>query len=450
MTLQIEGATLASIPRPLGRYPPTRIANYPLSDLALFHHCTMEVTMRYNRTLVILGAVVLLLISAAAQSKPLLSPGDRMVFLGDSITEQRIYTRYVMAYFTMAYPGAKLSFRNAGWGGDTSPGGLRRLQRDVLSLKPKVVSICFGMNDAGYQRFDKGRFDVYMEGMKGLVTEIKRAGAQVVLLTPGCVDGDKNPGIKEFYNDTLADFAKGVKQLARAEQIPVFDINALMLDIQTRAKADDPKFTMIPDSVHPSNPGHAIMAFGLLKALGCEGAPPSLEIDAAAAKASAKGCKVDDIKVSAGAVAFTRTDEALPMVFNPDASVVFKYLPPLEEMCRYQFTVTGLADGNWKLTVDGAEVGTFAAADLASGVDLAGKPGPWQKIGEKVLQDCSEQENTYFLRWRQVSLASVPPKGESAMKAALSGLDKVVDAWESSRIADTKARTWKWSLELAK
>src|SRR3981081_2023952 len=46
--------------------------------------------------------------------------GDRVVFPGDSITEQRLYTTYIEAYALTRHPQWKLSFRNVGWGGDTS------------------------------------------------------------------------------------------------------------------------------------------------------------------------------------------------------------------------------------------------------------------------------------------------------------------------------------------
>src|SRR5580698_1817993 len=46
--------------------------------------------------------------------------GDRVVFLGDSITQQKLYTTYIEAYALTRYPQWKLSFRNTGWGGDTS------------------------------------------------------------------------------------------------------------------------------------------------------------------------------------------------------------------------------------------------------------------------------------------------------------------------------------------
>src|SRR6185312_6563043 len=46
--------------------------------------------------------------------------GDRIVFLGDSITQQKLYTTYIEGYALTRHPQWKLSFRNTGWGGDTS------------------------------------------------------------------------------------------------------------------------------------------------------------------------------------------------------------------------------------------------------------------------------------------------------------------------------------------
>ncbi|MCY2931095.1 MAG: hypothetical protein NTV86_16725 [Planctomycetota bacterium] len=57
-----------------------------------------------------------------------LRPNDRIVFYGDSITEQHLYTNYVESYLATRYPELKLSFFNAGWGGDTVPGGAGREQ----------------------------------------------------------------------------------------------------------------------------------------------------------------------------------------------------------------------------------------------------------------------------------------------------------------------------------
>ena len=82
-----------------------------------------------------------------ANSSFILQANDRIVFLGDSITEQQLYTNYVETYLATRFPERKLTFFSTGWGGDTSPGGARRLERNVLALQPTVVTICDGMND---------------------------------------------------------------------------------------------------------------------------------------------------------------------------------------------------------------------------------------------------------------------------------------------------------------
>jgi lysophospholipase L1-like esterase len=406
-----------------------------------------------KRTFVKLALLVVFVASVAvgsAQAQSPLKAGDRLVFLGDSITEQRIHSRYVMNYFTLRYPGLDVSFRNAGWSGDTAPGGLGRVQRDVLSLKPAVVTICFGMNDGGYSAFDQGRYDNFMRGMTGLVAEFKKANVRVILLGPGCVDNDKRhdpPGVD--YNDTLGKYSKGCKDLAEKEKVEYFNLHDLMIDVQAKAKAKDPKYTMIPDSVHPSSPGQLVMAYAMLKALGCKDQASGLEIDAAASKSTPDRCKVDDLKVAENAVTFTRTDDALPTSYDADAASILDFLPFTQDFNQYNFKVTGLKAGKWKLNVEGIDVSTFSEKDLAAGVNLATLSGPWQKLGEQVNQASANQENVYFTYWRQVSLLPVPddakPELEALMKKMVVGVDKA----EAARLKIVPAeRAWKWTLTL--
>src|SRR5580698_5665181 len=132
----------------------------------------------FNKLACVLYVALACGISATA-GEFLIHDGDRVVFLGDSITEQKLYTTYIEAYALTRHPDWALTFRNTGWGGDTSwlrqrshpdekqlfaadataqqkmveeavEGGLAR---DVLPLKPTFVTVKFGMNDHAYQEF---------------------------------------------------------------------------------------------------------------------------------------------------------------------------------------------------------------------------------------------------------------------------------------------------------
>jgi lysophospholipase L1-like esterase len=99
---------------------------------------------------------------SAAPAEFAIRDGDRVVLLGDSITEQRLYTTVIEAYTLSRFPQWKLTFRNIGWGGDTAQGGLDRAPRDMQPLKPTFVTIDFGMNDHGYRAYDENIFKNYI------------------------------------------------------------------------------------------------------------------------------------------------------------------------------------------------------------------------------------------------------------------------------------------------
>src|SRR5882757_3677280 len=80
--------------------------------------------------------------------------GDRVLFLGDSITEQYQYSSDIELYLTTRFPKWNLSFLNAGIGGDTAQGGNGRFASHVLAEKPTAITINFGMNDGGYGAFN--------------------------------------------------------------------------------------------------------------------------------------------------------------------------------------------------------------------------------------------------------------------------------------------------------
>ena len=100
--------------------------------------------------------------------------GDVVVMIGDSITEQHLYSNFVEMWTVTRFPNWKLTFRNVGIGGDRSVGGNARFARDVLRFKPTAMTVDFGMNDGGYRAFGDDTFKPYMDGLQGMADQAKQ------------------------------------------------------------------------------------------------------------------------------------------------------------------------------------------------------------------------------------------------------------------------------------
>ncbi|MCS7179892.1 MAG: GDSL-type esterase/lipase family protein, partial [bacterium] len=119
-----------------------------------------------------------------AQTFPL-KDGDTWVFLGNSITAQKLHTNYFEGYCITRFPKWNIHFRNSGVGGDTIPKALVRFEWDVADWKPTIVSIELGMNDAGA---GPESVNNYINGMETLVNKIKNIGAIPVIFSPSPVN----------------------------------------------------------------------------------------------------------------------------------------------------------------------------------------------------------------------------------------------------------------------
>lgn len=402
---------------------------------------------------VCLAIFALLPVGLSADSECLIKSGDRVVFLGDSITEQRVYTRYVMNYFALRYPEVDVVFRNAGWVSDTAVGGTKRLQRDVLDLKPSVVSICYGMNDAGVTAYDQKIYDRHINGITELVDTLQKNNIKVALITVGCVDESKAARLKG-YNETLGRFARQLCEFAEHRNIPCYNIHEPMLEALTAGQADSADFVMMNDGVHPQSNGHMVMAYGLIKSLGCESQASQVSIDAATKKVKATGCRIGDLQINGGSIVFSRTDSAPPIFLDDLAIAATKYFPSFDEINDYSLQITGLRPGKWRLTVtdgksDSFEVGVYSGSDLAKGVNLAYGDGPWKTLASEVNSLSRDQESAYYSRWRQVQLGNIPAAADAEKQALLDKLDSISDQLASKRREKAKdaGKMWRWSLK---
>ena len=164
---------------------------------------------------------------ALAEEKPFhLKDGDRVVFYGDSITDQRLYTTFAETFVVTRFPEKKITFVHSGWGGDRVTGGAGggidvRLQRDVFAYKPTVMTIMLGMNDASYKPFDTAIYSTYTNGYQHIVNSVKSNSpkTRMTLVQPSPFDDvTQAPKFEGGYNQVLIRYSEYVKDLARREK----------------------------------------------------------------------------------------------------------------------------------------------------------------------------------------------------------------------------------------
>ena len=135
---------------------------------------------------------------------------------------------------------------------------------------------------------------------------------------------------------------------------------------------DNPELAkqVIPDRVHPGPPGHMLMGATLLRTWHAPGLVSRVTIDAAGPTVASAEKALHDRRPRrrpGGGLAWTQTDESLPLPINyDDASVDLaqKAGADLESLDEQRLTVTGLVLGRYELNVDGQSVATFAAEAL--------------------------------------------------------------------------------------
>ena len=161
--------------------------------------------------------------------------GDTIVFLGDSITHQCLYTQYLEDYFYTRYPHIRIHFHNAGVGGDRACEALSRFDDDVASFKPQYVTVLLGMNDGGYRDFDKEKFDAYQRDMVTLLDRLSAIGAAAIPMTPTMHDaraarmlGRGSEPCGTYYNGVLALYGAWLREVAQTRGLGFVDMYVIL------------------------------------------------------------------------------------------------------------------------------------------------------------------------------------------------------------------------------
>jgi acyl-CoA thioesterase-1 len=188
--------------------------------------------------LLLIGAAWALWPRAERRSPRAAAPpaGSTVVFLGDSITHGHRLPG------SAAFPhrlGQALGVQtiNAGISGDTTDGGLRRIEQDVLAHRPGVVVVGLGVNDA----FGQQPRETVARNLRAIAQRSRTAGARVILLHMA-VPGLAGDGYRE-----------DLREIARAEGATL---------VEDFLDGVVPAHTY--DRLHPDEQGQAMLAERLL------------------------------------------------------------------------------------------------------------------------------------------------------------------------------------------
>ena len=314
---------------------------------------------------------------APAPTQLLLKKGDRLAICGDSITEQKMYSRAMETYLTVCVPELAITVRQYGWGGEVAPGFLARMTNDCLRFKPTIATTCYGMNDHGYRPYEDAIGRKYRAAQTAIVEAFKAHGVRVLLGSAGCVGlrKDWDAASVESKNLNLCTLRNIDIEIAQQSGVAFADVFWPML---TAGYAAQQKFGADyaiagKDGVHPGWAGSFVMAYAYLKAFGLDGDVGAFTVDLGSGQAQVtKGhellaSKDGEWQIKSSRYPFCATGE-----LSKDSSIRsgMALVSFNEQLNRLMLVAKNGKAASYKVTW-GEESKSFSATALARGVNLA-------------------------------------------------------------------------------
>ena len=332
-----------------------------------------------------------------------LKEGDRLAICGDSITEQKMYSRAIETYLTVCTPELNVSVRQYGWGGETAEGFLRRMTNDCLRFKPTIATTCYGMNDHKYRPYDEANGNWYRDNQTKIVQAFKARGTRVVLGSAGCVG--QNPwwskdaaNTKDALNQNLCQLRNIDIGIAEKEQVRFADVFMPMLiaDFNSRKEYGTNYHLAGKDGVHPGWAGHMVMASAFLRSFGLDGQIGEFTVDLKSNDASvSKGhelvsFKDGEVKIKSSRYPFCGTGDR-----SKDDTVRsgMRFSKINKDLNRFVLIVKNGQSDKYKITW-GNESKSYSSEQLGRGVNLADEfpSNPFSAAFDKVDNAVGEKQ----------------------------------------------------------
>ncbi|WP_028666397.1 SGNH/GDSL hydrolase family protein [Runella zeae] len=322
--------------------------------------------------------------------KPIFQKGDRVCFVGNSITNNGEFHHNILLYYVTRFPNEPLHFFNCGISGDVISGIFNRLNDDILVHTPTHVVIMIGMNDVNRGLYSEkpttnadtlqrraAALEKYRIGLDSLVRVFLRNNIRVILQKPSIYDQTavlqtpNNWGV----NDALKECADYIESLSLKYELDVVDYWQILSQLNKQLQSQNPSATIIGnDRVHPTATGHLVMAYQFLKTTQV---PPQnfaqivCSKNAKYSKKKSQYCAITTVEIKRDFKRLMVQEYALPYPTTDEQKEALA-LVPLEEAFNYRyFKVEKLKKGFYTFKIDTTVVGVFSHIDLRKGVNLS-------------------------------------------------------------------------------
>lgn len=347
-----------------------------------------------KKIIALFGMIAVFGLMAQAQNIEPFKKGDRITFVGNSITHGGHYHSYVWLYYMTHFPDRRIQIFNCGIGGDVAGQMYNRLDSDVFAKKPTVIFLTFGMNDAGYydylkpnaQELANENVEKSYESYKKIEKRFQEypQAKKVIMSGPPF---DETAKIKSIVfpgkNKAMLRIDSFQEASAKANHWGYVDLSSPMTAINLREQKKDSSFTLEGSGrIHPDDDGHLVMASIILKDQGLAGKDVAdIHIDAASKKVIKEGnCTISNLIVSAGKLQFDYLAKSLPFPVDTivrgweetkPASEALKVIPFMKAFDNELLVVKNLSAAKYVLKIDGQKIGVWSSADLSNGINLA-------------------------------------------------------------------------------
>ena len=347
-----------------------------------------------KKVLFIIYTFCILLSPANSQQIPSFKPNDGVVFLGNSITEGGHYHSYIWLYYMTHFPNLPIRIYNGGIGGDCVSHMNFRYDSDIKVKKPTYLVCSFGMNDSGFDGYNKPEAEKYaiqqiertssdFEILQKHILADKTIRNVVLLGSPPYDEYVKLQDVEALHskNETIRKIIEIQAEVARKHKWGFVNFNPVICDLNKRIQTSDSTATFCGgDRIHPDKDGHMVMAYLFLKAQGLSGKEVAFfRVDAANRKTiEARNCRVSHIKQKNGILSFNYLSRSLPFPIDTiprwgakgTARDAIKQVPFMEEMNQEVMKVSGL-QGLFRVSIDDIEIGIWEGDELEKGINLA-------------------------------------------------------------------------------